>query len=146
MKSQIFPSGVGGDQNRAKRRVNIRLTFIWWSGTRLWISDNVAGCVNAGCVNRQLFANTLYVSVVLTAPKGSNIWAVFQCCSCSRWSQCQLLNILFVSFSLTTHHILKVDHIFFPLNSQYILAEGWYLSGSTFPKQGTWMKILKKHA
>ena len=23
----LFPSGVGGDQNRANRRVNIRLTF-----------------------------------------------------------------------------------------------------------------------
>lgn len=30
LKRQIFPSGAGGEQNRAKRKVNTGLTFIGW--------------------------------------------------------------------------------------------------------------------
>ncbi len=46
MKSLTFPSGVGGDQTRAKRRVNVNLTFIRWTQTRLDMLDvEVGSCL-----------------------------------------------------------------------------------------------------
>ncbi len=51
-ETDIFFSGVGGDQTRAKRRVNIGLTFIRRPETCLQINDIVA--VSASCKSRQL--------------------------------------------------------------------------------------------
>ncbi len=43
-RSQRVPSGVSGDQNRAKRRVNIRPTVGRWTLTRLQTNDNTDLC------------------------------------------------------------------------------------------------------
>lgn len=48
-----LPSGVGGDQNRDKRRVNIGLTVIRWIQT-----------CSATCAKRQLCANMLVISTL----------------------------------------------------------------------------------
>ncbi len=54
----LFFFWVGVVQFRAKRRVNIGLTFISWPKTWLQINANVCS-MPAGCVNRQLFAKML---------------------------------------------------------------------------------------
>lgn len=54
LKNQIFPSGVGEKQNRAKGRLNIWLSSVRWTVKRLQIKANVA--VSAECVIRQMLA------------------------------------------------------------------------------------------
>ncbi len=44
LKSQIFPSGVDEDQNWAKNRLNIDLTIVRWTQTRLQMNANVSLC------------------------------------------------------------------------------------------------------
>ena len=44
-EKSIFPSGVGGDQNKAKRRVDFGLPFIMWAKKRLLMTANVAPCL-----------------------------------------------------------------------------------------------------
>lgn len=45
LKSHIFPSGVSGDKNRAKKRANIGLTFIRWTQTWLQMNASVSPCL-----------------------------------------------------------------------------------------------------
>ncbi len=37
----MFPSGVGGEQNRAKRRMNIGLTFLRWTEMQVQMNADV---------------------------------------------------------------------------------------------------------
>lgn len=48
----MFLSGVGGAQNRAKKRMHIGLLFVRWTKTRLKVDAYVAP--NVGCVNKQV--------------------------------------------------------------------------------------------
>lgn len=64
-KSQIFPSGVGGDQNRAKRRVNVGLTFIMLTETQLQMNRNAALCL----LDLQLIPGVCVMKVVVKWPK-----------------------------------------------------------------------------
>lgn len=70
-QADIELSGAGGDQTRAKRRVNIRLTFIWRTQTRLQWDAIVAGPV--GSYLLQLIRTTLWCCIAAcwcsSAPK-----------------------------------------------------------------------------
>ena len=49
--SQTLPSPVGGDQNRAKRRVNIELKFARWTETRLQNEAKDVLCLLGGSIS-----------------------------------------------------------------------------------------------
>ncbi len=60
LKSQIFLPGVDGDQNRAKRRVNIGLVF-----KMIFYTPVSAGCVNGQLLAIQFFNLTGGIMMVL---------------------------------------------------------------------------------
>lgn len=105
VRNQVYFSGVGGDQNGARSRVNIGLTFMRWTQTICQKSYNVS----AACMNTHLFVNmfatTLYSVVILNV--------MFTACSvCHTVSSVTLWASYLVGFKHSAH-IAKTQLVMF---------------------------------